>query len=66
MSQAEELLESLSLDEAVSQVSETETNSHIVIGENRVMTVPNHMKRIAVQYDHAIRCGRTPRTAAGH
>ena len=54
MSQAEELLESLSLDDTASQVSETETNSHIVIGENRVITVPNHMKRIAVQYDHDV------------
>lgn len=47
MSQAEELLNSL-------DVSNTSEESHIVIGKDRFITVPDALKRLAVQYDHDI------------
>lgn len=46
MSQADELLESIT--------SESSDTGHIVIGSDRFMVVPEHLKRIAVQYDHNI------------
>lgn len=46
MSTAEELLNSLSAD--------SEGEGHIVIGNDRFITVPESLKRIAVQYDHNI------------
>ena len=51
MSQAEELLNSLSTS---SQIADTIVEGHIVIDENRVVHVPNELKRIAVQNDHNI------------
>lgn len=47
MSQAEELLNSL-------DVSNASEESHIVIGKDRFITVPEALKRLAVQYDHDI------------
>lgn len=47
MSQAEELLNSL-------DISSTSEESHIVIGKDRFIVVPDKLKRIAVQYDHNI------------
>ena len=47
MSQAEELLNSL-------DVSNASEESHIVIGKDRFITVPDALKRLAVQYDHDI------------
>ena len=47
MSQAEELLNSLD----ATNMSE---ESHIVIGKDRFITVPDALKRLAVQYDHDI------------
>ena len=47
MSQAEELLNSL-------DASNTSGESHIVIGKDRFITVPDSLKRLAVQYDHDI------------
>lgn len=47
MTQAEELLDTLS------ETSDTE-ESHIVIGSDRIITVPDALKRIAVQYDHNV------------
>ena len=47
MSQAEELLNSL-------DTSNASEESHIVIGKDRFITVPDALKRLAVQYDHDI------------
>lgn len=47
MSQAEELLNSL-------DATNTSEESHIVIGKDRFITVPDALKRLAVQYDHDI------------
>ena len=49
MSQAEDLLNSLSENDISAK-----TEPHIVVGSNRVITVPSELKRIAVQYDHNI------------
>ena len=49
MSQAEDLLNSLSENDI-----STKTEPHIIVGSNRVITVPSELKRIAVQYDHNI------------
>ena len=50
MSQAEELLNSLSAGDT----TETATEGHIIIGNDRFITVPEELKRIGVQYDHNI------------
>ena len=50
MSQAEELLNSLSAGDT----TETGIEGHIVIGNDRFITVPEELKRIGVQYDHNI------------
>lgn len=47
MSQAEELLMSLANAAEV-------TGDHIVVGSDRHVSVPRHLQRIAVQYDHDI------------
>lgn len=47
MSQAEELLNSL-------DTSNASEESHIVIDKDRFITVPDALKRLAVQYDHDI------------
>lgn len=53
MSKAEELLNSLV--EAYVAESNPSSDSHIVIGVDRFITVPDELKRIAVQYDHNMR-----------
>lgn len=53
MSKAEELLNSLV--EAYAAESDPSSDSHIVIGVDRFITVPDELKRIAVQYDHNMR-----------
>lgn len=61
MSQAEELLDSLPTDGEAAQYllsslsSNEEVEEHIVIGNDRVITVPSSLKKIAVQYDHNVR-----------
>ena len=50
MSRADELLDTLSEDD----VSVFTVEPHIVINSDRTITVPNSLKRIAVQYDHNI------------
>ena len=50
MSGAEELLNR----EATTYLARLEAEPHIVIGEDRFITVPSELKRIAVQYDHNI------------
>lgn len=49
MSQASDLLSRLAAPPAT-----TVEEPHIVIGEDRFITVPNSLKRIAVQYDHNV------------
>ena len=50
MSQADELLNSLS--EGSSEV--TTESGNVVIGNDRFITVPDSLKKIAVQYDHNV------------
>lgn len=52
MSQAKDLLNALSADETTTDNVIPE--ARIVIGDDRVIRVPNSLKRIAVQYDHNI------------
>ena len=54
MSQAEELLDSISVDDIALYTADPETEEHIVVGSDRFITVPNSLKRIGVQYDHNI------------
>jgi hypothetical protein len=49
MSQADELLNGISTFTA-----NPEIEPHIVVGEDRFITVPDELKRIAVQYDHRV------------
>lgn len=51
---ANELLDGLSEEEIASYSAEPETEGHIVIDKDRIITVPESLKRIAVQYDHNI------------
>lgn len=54
MSQTEELLNSLSSDDISTYLANAEEEPHIVIGNDRIITVPESLKRIAVQYDHNV------------
>ena len=54
MSQAEDLLDSLSTDDVLAYTVRTETEEHIIIGSDRFIKVPSALKRIAVQHDHNI------------
>lgn len=54
MSQAEELLNTLTTDEITPLLADSDTEPHIVIGDDRIIVVPDELKRIAVQYDHDI------------
>lgn len=54
MSQAENLLDSLTVDDITPYTAEPQTEGHIVIGKDRFITVPESLKRIAVQHDHNI------------
>lgn len=54
MSQAEDLLNGLSDEEIKSYTADPSTEPHIVIDDNRNITVPEELRRIAVQYDHNI------------
>ena len=49
MSQADELLESM-----LNETTEESEGGNIIIGADRYITVPESLKRIAVQYDHDI------------
>lgn len=53
MSQAEDLLYSLTRGVQTASVNPS-TEGHIVIGDDRFITVPDELKRIAVQFDHNI------------
>lgn len=54
MSKAEELLTTLSTTTASTRLANSSTEPHIVIGDDRFVTVPSDLKRLAVQYDHDI------------
>ena len=54
MSKADELLNSLSEDDISLQLANPETEPHVIIGEDRVISVPKELQRIAVQYDHDV------------
>lgn len=54
MSQADELLKSLSGEGISLQLANPETEPHIVVGDDRFITVPAELQRIAVQYDHDV------------
>lgn len=54
MSQAEDLLNSVSEDDTTLYTTNSETEEHIVIDNNRIITVPKPLRRIAVQYDNNI------------
>lgn len=51
MSQAENLLNTLS---STGQLANSFDEAHIVIDNKRIITVPDKLKRLAVQYDHDI------------
>ena len=51
MSQAENLLNTLS---SAGQLANSFDEAHIVIDNKRIITVPDKLKRLAVQYDHDI------------
>nr|DAV24893.1 MAG TPA: tail fiber protein [Bacteriophage sp.] len=54
MSKADELLNSLSDSDISLQLAAPETEPHIVIGDDRVISVPKELQRIAVQHDHNV------------
>lgn len=54
MSKAEDLLNSLDSSDPILYTAEPETEGHIVIGSDRYITIPESLKRLAVQYDHNI------------
>ena len=54
MSQADELLNTLSTGAPSLKLSNPETEPHIVVGDDRFISVPSELQRIAVQYDHDV------------
>ena len=54
MSYADELLNSLSEDGVMALTADSSTEPHIIIDSNRKVSVPDELKRIAVQYDHNV------------
>lgn len=56
MGQADELLNSLTegSDSPLLRLANPETEPHIVIGDDRFITIPKELQRIAVQYDHDV------------
>lgn len=56
MSRAEELLNTLAGDDSspVLRLANPETEPHIVVGDDRFITVPKELRRIAVQFDHDV------------
>lgn len=51
---AEELLNSLTDEQIAAYTVDPASEEHIVIGADRIIKVPNALKRIAVQFDHDI------------
>lgn len=54
MSNAEELLDSVYNTSVTATLSDSSVEGHIIIANDRRMTVPVELKRLAVQYDHNI------------
>lgn len=54
MSQVDKLLDSLTDEELAAYGTTSESEPHIVIGNNRRIIIPEQLKRIAVQYDHNV------------
>lgn len=54
MSRAEELINSLSDDELEKRIAESQTEEHIVINDDRTITVPMTLRKIAVQFDNNV------------
>lgn len=54
MSQVDEMLKGLSDNDVALFTAMGDMEPHIVIGEDRVITVPDELKRIAVQFDHDV------------
>lgn len=54
MSRAEDLLNEMTSGDVGLYIARPETEPHIVVGEDRFITVPEELQRIAVQFDHAI------------
>lgn len=54
MSQADELLNSLADATPSLKLANPETEPHIVVGDDRIVSVPKELQRIAVQYDHDV------------
>ena len=54
MSQADELLENLVGEQSTLNISSLEDKPHIVVGEDRFITVPPELRRIAVEHDHNV------------
>lgn len=54
MSKAEDLLNSLSDEEIMMYSTAVGEEGHIIIGSDRTVTVPDELKKIAVQYDHNV------------
>ena len=54
MSKAEELLSTLTVDSDATLLADASTEPHFIIGNDRFISVPNELKRIAVQYDHDV------------
>lgn len=51
---ANELLDSLTEEEIEVYLADQATEEHIVVGSDRYITVPEALKRIAVQFDHNV------------
>lgn len=54
MSQAEELLNSLDDSSSLARLADMTTEPHIIVSDDRFVTVPDELKRLAVQYDHNV------------
>lgn len=54
MSQVDNLLSSLTEEEIAALYADASNEPHIVIGSDRYISVPDRLKRIAVQHDHNI------------
>ena len=54
MSEAYDTLMGLTEDEIAAYTATPKTEEHIVIGQDRIIIIPNALKRIAVQYDHNV------------
>lgn len=55
MNQTTELLNSLSDEQVAAYSADPSSAEHIVVGANRFITVPESLKRIAVQNDHNVK-----------